>query len=148
MMKVFGKCLQPEPNPQSFRVEHEQDIRLPLSCFAPSQFGTDAFLMDENVFSSKINTLFCHNSQFFQRSKFFDSFVKKASTLKHKRPFRQLYLTFLLKQLCYFQRFRKKFETFSRKTHFFRKKTFKLNVLRLFTISVAIYGKFANFSHS
>ena len=36
---------------------YKQDGRLPPAYFAPSQFGKDAILKDDNVFSSKKNTL-------------------------------------------------------------------------------------------
>ena len=39
----------------------QQDGRLPLAYFAPSQFGKDAILKDENVFFLEKKTLFLHH---------------------------------------------------------------------------------------
>ena len=42
----------------SFALVNKQDGRLPPAYFAPSQFGKDAILKDENVFFTKKNFFF------------------------------------------------------------------------------------------
>ena len=82
----------------------------------------------------KFNIFFRKTHLFFEKNPVFERFEKFH------------YFSRILRQICYLWRFWKKFRIFFRKTHlFFFRKTQILNVLRIFTISVAFYGKFATF---
>ena len=52
MSFVFGSKIKNEDFSETWD-QNKKNGRLPPASFAPSQFGTDAILKDENVFSSK-----------------------------------------------------------------------------------------------
>ena len=58
-------------------VNYKQDGRLPPAYFTPSQFGKDAILKDENVFSSKKKHFFFIMFSIFSKIESFLIFCQK-----------------------------------------------------------------------
>ena len=123
----------------------KKDGRLPAAYFAPSQFGKDAILKAENVFSSKKKNTFS-SSYFSNVQSFLVLFCQINLIMRAENKFlRNITILYAFySKFTNFSDFLKNQDFLSKNQYiFFLKKKQALNVLRNFIISVAFYGKFA-----